>query len=163
MKEKEEKFKLLFHTHYEAMYRQAFILLHDMEESRDAVSDVFSRLWDNPTSIDRKTERAFLLTCIRHQCLNIIAKKGLDEKLRKLYPLEQELTLVWPLEKEQQLITLRQVIDRELTPQSARILHLRYYEDKSYKETADALGISVAAVNKHVVKALRKLREKMKS
>ena len=32
----------------------------------------------------------------------------------------------------------------------------------SYKDTAEELGISVSAVNKHIVKGLRTLREKLK-
>jgi hypothetical protein len=44
--EKEQRMERLFHDHYEQMYRFAFALLHDNEEARDVVSDVFSRLWD---------------------------------------------------------------------------------------------------------------------
>ena len=45
-KENEQRMERLFHDHYEQMYRVAFALLHDNEEARDVVSDVFSRLWD---------------------------------------------------------------------------------------------------------------------
>ena len=41
--ENEQRMERLFHDHYEQMYRFAFALLHDNEEARDVVSDVFSR------------------------------------------------------------------------------------------------------------------------
>ena len=37
-----ETIRLLFESHYDRMYLLARILLHDDEESRDAVGDVFA-------------------------------------------------------------------------------------------------------------------------
>ncbi|MBK1765008.1 MAG: helix-turn-helix domain-containing protein, partial [Escherichia coli] len=44
----------------------------------------------------------------------------------------------------------------------ASVIRLCYREGMSYKDTAEELGISVSAVNKHIVKGLRTLREKLK-
>lgn len=38
---KEKQMEQLFRANYERMYRLAFALLHDNEEARDVVSDVF--------------------------------------------------------------------------------------------------------------------------
>ena len=51
--ENEQRMERLFHDHYEQMYRFAFALLHDNEEARDVVSDVFSRLWNKQLVPDR--------------------------------------------------------------------------------------------------------------
>ena len=45
---------------------------------------------------------------------------------------------------------------------SDSVIRLCYREGMSYKDTAEELGISVSAVNKHIVKGLRTLREKLK-
>ena len=50
-----------------------------------------------------------------------------------------------------------------LTPQKRAVIRLRYDEGLSYKDTAARLGISTAAVNKHIVQALRILREHFKN
>lgn len=102
----------------------------------------------------------FLLACIRNRCLNVIARKSRDERLRRLYPLEQSYTQIPEEENEQCLKEILDAIENDLTPQAGRILYLRYGEGKSYRETAEILGISISAVNKHVVKALKKLRTK---
>ena len=149
MQGKEKIFEQLFHSHYEAMYRLAFTYLHDKEESRDIVSEVFARLWDSGLPVRADMQRPFLLACIRNRCLNVIARKSRDERLRRLYPLEQSYTQI-----------PEEAIENDLTPQAGRILYLRYGEGKSYRETAEILGISISAVNKHVVKALKKLRTK---
>lgn len=46
--EKEQLLERLFHDNYERMFRLAYALLHDYEEARDVVSEVFSKLWDRP-------------------------------------------------------------------------------------------------------------------
>lgn len=158
MQDKEKIFEQLFHSHYTAMYRLAFSLLHDSEESKDVVSDVFAKLWDSRSPVKADTQRAFLLTCVRNRCLNIIAKKSLNEKLHRLYPLEHTAATMPTDDDEHRLQEVLHVIDNDLTPQASRILHLRYGEGKSYRETARVLGISTSTVNKHIVQALKMLR-----
>ena len=70
--ENEQRMERLFHDHYEQMYRFAFALLHDNEEARDVVSDVFSRLWDKQLVPDR----AYLMRSVKNACINLIARKG---------------------------------------------------------------------------------------
>jgi RNA polymerase sigma-70 factor (ECF subfamily) len=53
-------------------------------------------------------------------------------------------------------------IDERLTPQTSRIIKMHYNEEKSYKEISNSLGISLSAVNKHIVQGLRKLRSTFK-
>jgi RNA polymerase sigma-70 factor (ECF subfamily) len=53
-------------------------------------------------------------------------------------------------------------IDNRLTPQTCRIIRMHYEEEQSYKEISDKLGISLSAVNKHIVQGLRKLRSTFK-
>ena len=75
--ENEQRMEWLFHDHYEQMYRFAFALLHDNEEARDVVSDVFSRLWDKQLVPDR----AYLMRSVKNACINLIARKKRDERL----------------------------------------------------------------------------------
>ena len=49
-------------------------------------------------------------------------------------------------------------ISEQLTEQDRRILRMHYDEDMTYRQTADALGISPSAVNKHIRKSLSKIR-----
>ena len=56
---------------------------------------------------------------------------------------------------------LRELIDDSLTPRDRQILSLHYDEGISYKEIADTLGISLAAVNKHITLSIAKLRKKL--
>ena len=65
-------------------------------------------------------------------------------------------------EREELLRGLQQVIDSNLTEQDRRVLQLHYDEEMTYQETATVLGISTAAVNKHITRSLAKIRETLR-
>ena len=138
--ENEQRMERLFHDHYEQMYRFAFALLHDNEEARDVVSDVFSRLWDKQLLPDR----AYLMRSVKNACINLIARKKRDERLKRLLPLsEEKLTEEEPSRLEERWQAAVDCIDHDLTDQTASVIRLCYREGMSYKDTAEELGISV--------------------
>ena len=83
--------------------------------------------------------------------------------MKRLLPLsEEKLTGEEPSRLEERWQAAVDCIDHDLTDQTASVIRLCYREGMSYKDTAEELGISVSAVNKHIVKGLRTLREKLK-
>lgn len=57
-------------------------------------------------------------------------------------------------------MTLLQALGR-LAPKDRAVIVLRYWEDRSVEETADAMNVSSAAVRTRSVRALAKLREQL--
>lgn len=157
MQPDEEQFKRLFLHAYGRMYRLAYSLLRDDEESRDVVSEVFAHWWDEGAPLRAATEEAYLLTCVRNRCLNRIARKDLHVKLQRLYPIELSLNESADADEARRVAVAR-FIDNELPPQMQRVLRLCYGEGLTYRAAADRLGVSVAAVNKYIVGALKRLR-----
>lgn len=129
--ENEQRMERLFHDHYEQMYRFAFALLHDNEEARDVVSDVFSRLWDKQLIPDR----AYLMRSVKNACINLIARKKRDERLKRLLPLsEEKLTEEEPSRLEERWQAAVDCIDHDLTDQTASVIRLCYREGMSYSD-----------------------------
>ena len=151
----------LFHDNYERMYRLAYALLHDNEEARDVVGDVFFRLWDKFSGDEPP---AYLLRSVRNACLNIIAKKRRDERFGKLLPIDDSMQMMNenPIRLEERWQATLDSIAHDLTPRTASVIRMCFGDGCSYRETAEELGISVSAVNKHIVKGLRTLRERLK-
>ena len=159
MQSREQQFKELFLSEYGRMYRAAYILLGDEDEARDAVQDVFARLWADDSPLREETTRALLLTCVRNRCLNIIARRnGSGLRAENL-----ELADTIPASDEELIAAVNRYVDERLTPQTGRIIRMHYDDERSYKEISDSLGISTSAVNKHIVQGLRKLRLTFKS
>ena len=144
------------------MYRAAHILLGDDDEAKDAVQDVFARLWDGSVTLREESQRAFLLTCVRNRCLNIIAQRQRQQATTSQLTTQpaEDNTETWQDKSDEELTTMVQhYIDEMLSPQTGRVIRMRFDDEKSYKDISHTLGISLSAVNKHIVQGLRKLRQ----
>ena len=153
-----ETVKALFMEHYDKMYMLARILLHDDEESRDVVSDVFAVIAEGSIDVREASAGSFLMTCVRNKCLKMIRARQVRQRASRLLPVDDTVEMV-PLEAQTDRLT--QVLDyseRELTPQTLRVFQLRYRQHKSYAQIADTLSISEAAVYKHLAQALQKIK-----
>ena len=51
-------------------------------------------------------------------------------------------------------------MDAELTPQTRKVLDLRFRQKLKYREIATELGISEVAVYKHLAQGIRKIKQK---
>lgn len=154
----ETDLKALFMEHYDGMYTLARVLLHDDEESRDVVSDVFADIASGGVIVQPERARSFLLTCVRNKCLKRLRAMQVRQRASRLLQLDDTVEMI-PLEA--QTDRLQQVLDfteRELTPQTLRVFSLRYRQKKKYAEIAATLSISEAAVYKHLAQALSKIK-----
>ena len=149
-------FELIYKTHYPAMYRLAYSITEDQEDSRDAVGHVFAQLWKRQPDINPASIRGYLLAATRNQSISIVRERMLTAELQEDQLVEQSRQ--HEMEHEELMDELKQAISEQLTEQDRRILRMHYDEDMTYRQTADALGISPSAVNKHISKSLSKIR-----
>ena len=160
MQDRAQQFKELFLSEYGRMYKAAYILLGDEDEAKDAVQDVFARLWDGTTPLREESQRTFLLTCVRNRCLNIIAQRQSRQEAKLLLTSE---AIDSGTHDEELVEAVNRYVEERLTPQTGRIINMHYNEEQSYKDISKELGISLSAVNKHIVQGLRKLRSTFKN
>lgn len=168
--QREQQFKELFLSEFGRMYKAAYILLGDEDEAKDAVHDVFAKLWDGTSLLKEESQRTYLLTCVRNRCLNIIAQRQTRQKAARLLMPERmqaaggtsAMSVLSEDHDEEIIEAVNHYVEERLTPQTSRIIRMHFDEEKSYKEISNSLGISLSAVNKHIVQGLRKLRSTFK-
>lgn len=160
MQIKEQHFKELFLSEYGRMYKAAYILLGDEDEAKDAVHDVFAKLWADTIPLKEESQRTFLMACVRNRCLNIIAHRQTQQEAIRLLTPEAVTSETYD---EEIIEMVNRYVDEKLTPQTSRIIKMHFDEEQSYKEIASSLDISLSAVNKHIVQGLRKLRSTFKN
>ena len=148
--------ELLFKTHYAAMFRLAVSLLYDTDEARDVVSDVFASLLGGGMAIRSDNARGFLLTCVRNSCINVIRHKQMRERFIRLYSTGAESRVDAP-DDSMMLAELRDYINNQLPPLSRRIFTLRYLQDMTCQQVADAVGVSRVTVHHHLSQSLEKI------
>ena len=148
--------EILFKTHYSAMYRLAMSLLYDEDESKDVVSDVFASLLDGSMTFCSDNARGFLLTCVRNSCINVIRHKRVKERFAGLYSTSGEPLADGP-DDTMMLDELRDYINKQLPPLTCRIFTLRYLQDMTCQQVADAVGVSRVTVHHHLSQSLDKI------
>jgi RNA polymerase sigma-70 factor (ECF subfamily) len=143
------------------MYRMAFSMVENADDAKDAVNQVFTQMWKGKPKVSDSQLRGYLLAATRNQCLHILRQRQLRRQMEEA--LQRDEVACRDEEREELLHELQQIIDDNLTEQDKRVLQLHYDEEMTYAETATVLGISTAAVNKHITRSLAKIRETFKN
>ena len=160
-KQSEKQFTELF-TAYEAdLYRIAFVYVKNEQDALDVMQETAYRAYKN---FDRLREPKYCKTWLTRITINC----AIDHirKHSKLLPLEQyaENLPVLSHEEEQHIIlrtSLEQLMDF-LDPMEKSIVLLKYYEQCTFREIADALSIPQGTVKTILYRALHKLKTKLK-
>ena len=149
----------LFKTHYTEMHHLALTLLFDEAESKDVVSEVFSNLLSGRTIVRTDNARAFLLASVRHRCLNVLQHKQVQERFVRLLTEESD-TLVCKdtVEEQMQMEELMRYLQDCLPPMSIEIFRLRYLQEMTCQEVAEALNVSRQTVHAHLKQSVEKIR-----
>ena len=157
MEDKTRHIESLFKQHYQAMYRLAFMMLHDKEESRDIVHDVFARLLDGDIRFDSGKAEAFLLSCVRNACLNVMRSQDSRERAMRDFPIDDENTSDSEA-FESEIKALQDGISLLTPPVCREIILLHYRYGLTFKQIATQLGVSETTIYKHLRNALNQLR-----
>ena len=150
----------MFRQHYEKMYNLARCLLSDDDESKDVVSEVFTTILADDIVLMPESEEGFLMRSVRNQCLNLIAHKGMKEKVAKL--LIDDTDVILSDETDERLEQLLLLIDDLEPPIQKQIFRLRYLSEMSYQEVADKVEVSKVTVFNHLSQAMDWIRKQFK-
>lgn len=153
--------ELLFKTHYASLCRFAKSILKDAEQAEDMVQEVFMKCWDKREQIQLTGSfKSYLFTAVRNHCFN-----ALKINERKFW-MEEGM-------EDDERIAVNDVIDHiaaktlsdkiaqaiELLPEKCKLtFQLSRFENMSYKEIAETMGVSVKTVENQMGKALSVLR-----
>lgn len=153
---------ILFRAHYTKMYRLAFSILYDEDESKDVVSEVFARLLKGYVMLRPETAEQFLITGVRNQCRDVLRKKQVHERFYRLFSEEMQQQTINP-DDVQRMDELLKYMDEHLPSLSLQILRLRYLQEMTCQEVADTLGISRMTVHNHLRQSVEQIRKYFKS
>lgn len=155
----EQTFEAFFKQHFQRLYLYALHLLDDEEDARDIVSEAMVYVWQNYS--DRSPDKWFTYTVsfIRNKCFDHIRRKAVHRKYADFYiHVIDHKDSIEIDEDDQRWAAISKAMDL-LNPKTRLVLDECYVHHKKYREVAEELGISESAVKKHIVKALRVLRE----
>lgn len=151
-------FDRIFTENYSRLYIYALHITGNSEVSRDIVSDVFAGLWKNISSLELNKLNAYLMASTRNRCIDYLRHTILSSQYTEEYiHCYSELYIDYSEEQEKDELVERLL--SQLPSQTRRILELCYLQQKKYAEVAEELNISPDTVKKHIMKALKLLKE----
>ncbi len=145
------------------LYHYACLLLRDQNEARDAVQEVYLKLWKIRDSLEQYNSlEAFAMKVTRNWCL---------DRLKARKPLYIESYQPWVenrsdedpqkiLEQNENLNVLLKLMEK-LPEQQKLVIQLRDIESKDFEEIAEIMDMNVNAVRVCLSRARVKMREEI--
>ncbi len=157
----EESFTDAFDCYYVSLCFYANKFIHDSDESRSLVQQVFVDLWmkRNKLVIDQSL-KAYLFATVRNYSLDYLKHKLVETRyLRESQP--ESVTHERDLIEEAELNARINSAIEALPEKCREIFTLCRFEELRYSEIALRLGISIKTVEMQMGIAMRKLRSKL--
>jgi len=160
-------FEALYRQYEKLVFRTAYLITGSREVAEDALQEVFVSAWKSRHTYD--PNKGKLTTWLHRITVNQCSKEkvrkapvtvSLEEKGIDLPEMKQqsqpEDVLISKLEYDQ----LLRAMDK-LDTKHRSVLVLRYFNDLSYQEIAEALEIPLGTVKSRLNQSLRYLKEQM--
>ncbi|WP_312338719.1 RNA polymerase sigma-70 factor [Sphingobacterium sp.] len=156
-----QAFDILYHRYSQIIYANILKFLKDETTAEDLLQDVFLRIWENRSKIDpEQSFAAFLFTCSRNITFNFKRrlKLEMESEIHLAYgQSESENNIDKVLDSKEAIILVENLLSK-LPKQRQKIFRLSKLDGKSYQEIAEEMGISIATVRDHIVKANKFIR-----
>ncbi len=165
-------FNQLYEEYNQRFIRFARSYVMENEVAEDIVNDSFMYYWENKQNIADRNISSYLLTVVKHKCINYLKHLALEEQARDRFQYIEEWELQLKistleacnpeklLSDEIQLLVEKAL--RTMPGQTRDILIRSRYKSQTNRTIAAELGISVKAVEYHMTKALKILRTVLK-
>lgn len=158
-------FRALFDIYYTPLCLFSLQITDDFDASEDIVQTFFIHFWEKDITLDANTRlRPYLFTAIRNNTLLYIKRNhNLGTSIGEISNLSESLLQEFmELEDNQEELACREnelyQALQTLSDQERKVLEQVVIEEKSYKEVAEVLGISVNTMKTHLRRAMKKLR-----
>ncbi len=159
----EKALDALFGQWHNYLFKIAYSMLADADGAKDAVQDVFIRIWQKRAEIEVKsTLKGYLQRSVVNQCLGVLQQRKAfsnPEDYQFLLP-DAAPSAAEKLHADSLDRLVHAAIDR-LPEQCRLIFRLSRFEDLSYREIAEQLELSPKTIENQIGKALRILREEL--
>ncbi len=157
----DQAISVLFDNFYEYLCNVVYRVINDRDYAEDIVQEIFYDLWRKRERIQINISlRAYLRRAAVNRSLNHIRKQRMkfEEDEEVVLDLKAKGTDgQLELEKDELETRIFEIIE-SLPPKCRIIFGLSRFENMSYQEIADELGISIKTVENQISKALKILR-----
>ena len=153
-------------TAFETIYREevnflisyGLSIVKDTEAVEDAVQELFVDLWKNRQNLSKDVKiRSYLLVSLKRRLIkNKSITDSLEENMVKASTLDVQEEIIQRESANANEKLLHAAIE-SLSPQQKEAVQLRFFQEKSYDEMMDIMGISYQSCRNIVSVAIKQL------
>jgi len=152
-----------FHTVWlplqDRFYRMAFYMLESEADAKDAVQELYLKLWNLRDHLEMvQNPSAYGTLLIKNLCIDRIRRARPTEEPDEAIALEAPPDEA--LENRERLKEVKKFIDG-LPPTQRKMLQLRFFQGLSYEEIAQKTGLSTLNIRVQVSLARKKLKQRL--
>ena len=149
-----EAFKILYEKYRKNVYRFCLRMMGDADMADDAFQETFIKVYEHRKDFRTNNFSSWLFTIARRTCLNQIrSKKDMDTFDEFFYE---------PVRENRSDVAMKEIIEKAIAtlpiPMREAFI-LREYEECTYQEIADILGIQLSLAKVRVHRAREILRK----
>ena len=140
-------------------YRMAFYMLESEADAKDAVQELYLKLWNLRDHLEMvQNPSAYGTMLLKNLCIDRIRKARPTEEPDEAVALEAPPDTA--LENRERLREVRKAIDG-LPPTQKNLLQLRVFEGLSYEQIAQKTGLSPLNIRVQVSLARKKIKQSL--
>jgi RNA polymerase sigma-70 factor (ECF subfamily) len=165
-----DAFNFYFNKYYNRILGFSIQFLYDKDEAKNVTQEAFLKLWINKDKIQTETGiQPFLFTYAKSICLNVLRHNKVKDRFKNDLLNQKERQLdsqilnsmnFDSLELTELEVLINKVI-AELPEKTKQVYLKKRFENKKNEEIATEMGVSQKAVEAHMTKALKILKEQL--
>ncbi len=165
----QEAFAILYNLHIDHLYHYGTKLCKDSDAVKDSLQELFLELFLNRERIRTTPENLkyyLMLSLKRNLVRKLKAGKLVTHYQLKSLVFEPEYNIEFKIieqESEKEIHNTLVIALQKLTPKQKEAIYLRFDESLEYKEIANILEITVESVRKQIHRAIKTIREIIKT
>ena len=161
----EDAFKKLFHHFYKPLCNFAASLIQQEDAAQDLIAELFISIWNTKSNLLAvKNIKTYLYTAAKNQSIRYLSRQheefNIDNIPFNAIPLDYDCPE--SLIISQETISIIEMAIEELPIRCKLVFRLIKFDRLTYQETADILDISIKTVDAQLVKAIKRLHERLK-
>ncbi len=154
-------FEELYNRYWYKLFCISYHQIGTKEEAEELVHDLFESLWNRREESNIRHLSSYLVISLKHLITNYIKSKITWRKYQE-YILLHKMQEISPTEENVQFNDLSEAVEKamkKLPEKTSKVFRLSRFENQSVKDIAKELHISEKAVEYHITKSLKVLKD----
>lgn len=157
-------FEEIYDRYWAKLYNLAYTQIGTREEAEDLIHNLFESLWKKRSELAIRNLTTYLIVSVKYLSVAYI-KSQINLRKYQEYLIFQEIERTTSTEDIINFADLQKAVEKAmktLPEKTVEVFRMSRFENKSVREIAQSLNLSEKAVEYHITKSLKVLKEHLR-